>query len=71
MSVLHGFTCPKCSTLSARAAWRPECDACGYCEPPHCCVCRSEQVVALCPEHGYRCTDHAKTHAFCKKLIPQ
>lgn len=68
--VLHGFLCPKCQgfTSSARG-WRPECRLCGYREPAHCAVCRSEQVAAVCPEHGARCAEHVGTHSFCKKLV--
>jgi hypothetical protein len=67
--ILHGFTCPKCRVeTSSEKGWRPECCACGYREPLHCAVCRSEAVAALCPEHGPRCHEHIATHAYCDKL---
>ena len=69
MIIFHGFICPKCQArTSSENGWKPECHACGYREPTHCCVCRSEAIVALCPEHGPRCAVHVETHSFCKKL---
>lgn len=70
MTILHGFICPKCQTFtSSEKGWRPLCRSCGYREPIHCGVCRSENVTAVCPEHGARCTEHVETHSFCNKLV--
>src|SRR5271155_3838033 len=68
--ILHGYLCPQCRVLTgSEKGWRPSCRSCGYTEPTHCGVCRSEAVVALCDEHGPRCEKHVETHAFCKKLV--
>jgi hypothetical protein len=67
--ILPGFTCPKCQHFTGFGkSLRTDCRACGYREPPHCAVCRSEDIVALCDEHGPRCAEHAETHVYCEKL---
>ena len=68
--LLHGFTCPVCGGFtSSEKGWHPQCRLCGYTEPIHCGVCRSEAVTAVCPEHGPRCAEHVLTHSFCKQLV--
>jgi hypothetical protein len=68
--VLPGFTCPKCQVFTgSEQGWRPTCRACSYSEPPHCAVCRSEDVAAICPEHGPRCYEHIETHGYCDKML--